>query len=282
MMAAGDPLSTIARVTMQFICTNCDKPYEISARAFGERQDTRTRCPGCRTWLILTRNPGDQVLATLDPTAPGPAAPNGAPMPGPARRIAPSRAPSSPTAIGQSVTRADPAAATPGDNADVFFAPRLRPGSGAERLGSGMATFALPDPAERLDGSKKRLQMQQVLQDFSVMFKLETRKSGRKQVMAAVAVALLVAAGLWVAVRAKVQSDENHDAAKESKHLLAALVLQGGQGEAVAVLTLPGDPTSAQPTDASGAQVWPGTHVSRQCFLKVRQARARHSPERTL
>lgn len=282
MMAAGDPLSMIARVTMQFICTNCDKAYQISARAFGDRQDTRTRCPGCRTWLILTLNPGDQVLATLDPTAPAPAAANGTPLPGPARRIAPSRAPSAPTAVSQSVSRPGPAAAPGGETADVFFAPRLRPGSGAERLGSGMASFALPDPAERLDGSKKRLQMQQVLQDFSVMFKLETRKSGRKQVLAAVAAALLVGAGLWVAVRAKVQSDQNHDAAKESKHLLAALVLQGGQGETVAVLTLPGDPTSTQPTDASGAQIWPGTHLSRQCFLKVRQARARKQPDKVL
>ncbi len=267
---------------MQFICTNCDGAYEISARAFGERQDTRTRCPRCRTWLILTRNPGDQVLATLDPTAPAPAAPNGAPMPGPTRRIAPSRSPSAPTAVSQTVTRPSPAAAPAGDSADIFFAPRLRPGSGAERLGTGMAAFALPDPAERLDGNKKRVQMQQVLQDFSVMFRLETRKSGRKQAIAGIAAVALAAAGLWVALRAKVDSDRNHDAAKESKQLLAALVLQGGQGEEMAVLTLPGDPTSSQPSDASGAQIWPGTHVSRQCFLKVRQSRATKAPGQTL
>ena len=127
---------------MQFICTNCDGAYEISARAFGERQDTRTRCPRCRTWLILTRNPGDQVLATLDPTAPAPAAPNGAPMPGPTRRIAPSRSPSAPTAVSQTVTRPSPAAAPAGDSADIFFAPRLRPGSGAERLGTVAADEA--------------------------------------------------------------------------------------------------------------------------------------------
>lgn len=267
---------------MQFICTNCDRPYQISARAFGEREDTRTRCPGCRTWLILTLNPGDTVLATLDPTAPAPPQANGAPLPAPARKIAPARTPSAPTAIAQPSPRPSPAAPVDAEGADIFFAPRLRPGSGAERLGTGMAAFALPDPAERLDGSKKRMQMQQVLQDFSVMFKLETRKSGRKQVIAAVAVALVVAVGLWAAVRSKLDSDRYHDAAKESKQLLAALVLQGGQSESVAVLMLPGDPTSSQPTDASGAQLWPATHLSRQCFLKIRQARASKAPDKSL
>lgn len=267
---------------MQFICTNCDRPYQISGRAFGEREDTRTRCPGCRTWLILTLNPGETVVATLDPTAPTPAQPNGGSAAAPVRKVAPARSPSAPTAIPQSAARPNPAPRTATDGADVFFAPRLRPGSGAERLGSGMASFALPDPAERLDGNKKRLQMQQVLQDFSVMFRLETRKSGRKQVIAAVAVALLVAAGLWAGVRAKLDSNRYHDAAKESKQLLAALVLQGGQSESIAVLTLPGDPTSTQPTDASGAQLWPATHLSRQCFLKLRLARTGAAPRKAL
>lgn len=156
----------------------------------------------------------------------------------------------------------------------MFFAPRVRPGSGAEKLGTGMATFALPDPAERLEAGKKKLQMQQVIQDFSVMFRLETKKTGRKQQMAAAAVAALVIGGLWWALQAKVAADRHMDAAKDSKRLLAALVLQGGQAEQVAVLALPGDPTSPRATDAGGTALWPGTTLSRQCFLRVRQTRA--------
>lgn len=263
---------------MQFTCTNCDQNYEISPRAFGERSDTRTRCPGCRTWLILTRNAGDQLIATLDPTV---APPSGAAARPTGPTIAPARAPSAPTAVqsrgptqphspAQSSNAAQP---NPQDNAEIFFTPRIRPGSAAEKLGTGMATFALPDPAERLEAGKKKLQMQQVIQDFSVMFRLETKKSGRKQQLAAAAVAAVVIGGLWWALQAKVAADRHLDAAKDSKRLLAALVLQGGQSEQVAVLALPGDPTSPRATDAGGTALWPGTTLSRQCFLRVRQTR---------
>jgi hypothetical protein len=268
----------LARVIMQFTCTNCDQNYEISPRAFGERSDTRTRCPGCRTWLILTRNAGDQLIATLDPTV---APPSGAAARPTGPTIAPARAPSAPTAVqsrgptqphspAQSSNAAQP---NPQDNAEIFFTPRIRPGSAAEKLGTGMATFALPDPAERLEAGKKKLQMQQVIQDFSVMFRLETKKSGRKQQLAAAAVAAVVIGGLWWALQAKVAADRHLDAAKDSKRLLAALVLQGGQSEQVAVLALPGDPTSPRATDAGGTALWPGTTLSRQCFLRVRQTR---------
>lgn len=270
---------------MQFTCTNCDQNYEISPRAFGERSDTRTRCPGCRTWLILTRNAGDQLIATLDPTVAPPVGAGARPT---GQTIAPARAPSAPTAVqvrgpaqgnspGQSnkpTQSGNAAQPNPQDNAEIFFTPRIRPGSAAEKLGTGMATFALPDPAERLEAGKKKLQMQQVIQDFSVMFRLETKKSGRKQQMAAAAAAALVIGGLWWALQAKVVADRHLDAAKDSKRLLAALVLQGGQAEQVAVLALPGDPTSPRATDGGGTALWPGTTLSRQCFLRVRQARA--------
>lgn len=258
---------------MQFTCTNCDQNYEISPRAFGERSDTRTRCPGCRTWLILTRNAGDQLIATLDPTVAPPASAGARPT---GQTIAPARAPSAPTAVQARgpVQGKSPAQPNPQDNAEIFFAPRSRPGSAAEKLGTGMATFALPDPAERLEAGKKKLQMQQVIQDFSVMFRLETKKSGRKQQMAAAAVAAVVIGGLWWALQAKVVADRHLDAAKDSKRLVAALVLQGGQSEQVAVLALPGDPTSPRATDAGGTALWPGTTLSRQCFLRVRQARS--------
>jgi hypothetical protein len=181
-----------------------------------------------------------------------------------------SRGPTQPHSPAQSSNAAQP---NPQDNAEIFFTPRIRPGSAAEKLGTGMATFALPDPAERLEAGKKKLQMQQVIQDFSVMFRLETKKSGRKQQLAAAAVAAVVIGGLWWALQAKVAADRHLDAAKDSKRLLAALVLQGGQSEQVAVLALPGDPTSPRATDAGGTALWPGTTLSRQCFLRVRQTR---------
>ncbi|MBI5608626.1 MAG: hypothetical protein HY902_07070 [Deltaproteobacteria bacterium] len=267
---------------MQFTCPACDGEFELSRRAFGTRTDTRTRCAACRTWLIVTRSADDFLTAVIDPdheidVAAVDAAKltHAAPKP---QVATPSRRPSAPptpvpTAALAEVPEADlelieeepppVVPAVPDEAADFFGAPRPRPSSASfEKLSSGQMLFSLPDPAE---STKKRVQMQQVLQDFSVMFRLESKKSNRKQMVAMTLLGLLVAGGLWWRVRAKLAYDDRVDAARDAKLALPAWVLQSAQPEDVAVLGLPGQPT--------GTTTHHGTTLSRQLFMKARTQR---------
>jgi len=153
--------------------------------------------------------------------------------------------------------------AVPDEAADFFGAPRQRPTSASfEKLSSGQMLFSLPDPVE---STKKRVQMQQVLQDFSVMFRLESKKSNRKQMVVMTLLGLLVVAGLGWLARAKLAYDDRVDAARDAKQALPAWVLQSVQAEDVAVLGLPGQPT--------GTTTHHGTTLSRQLFMKARTER---------
>lgn len=263
---------------MQFTCPACDGEFELSRRAFGTRTDTRTRCAACKTWLIVTRSADDFLTAVIDPDHEvDVAAVESARQTHTASKpqvAVPSRRPSAPPAPAQVlVPEADlelieeeppPAVPTvPDEAADFFAAPRQRPTSASfEKLSSGQMLFSLPDPAE---SSKKRVQMQQVLQDFSVMFRLESKKSNRKQMIAMTLLGLLVAGGLWWLVRAKLAYDDRVDAARDAKQALPAWVLQSVQPEDVAVLGLPGQPT--------GTTTHHGTTLSRQLFMKARTQR---------
>lgn len=152
----------------------------------------------------------------------------------------------------------------------VFFPDKRRPATGqVEKLPGGFDKFALPDPADR-DG-RKRVQMQQVLQDFSMMFRLETKKSDRQRVVLVSLVVLLAGAGLWWAITEKMAYDARLDAARDAKKALPAFVLQAAQPEDVAVLAMPGDPSQ---TAEEARRSWHGTALSRQLFMKVRSDRS--------
>ncbi len=151
--------------------------------------------------------------------------------------------------------------------AHLNLPPRVRHESGAERLEKGMDMFALPVPVHRATLEKqKRIQVNQMIQDFSVMFRLETTKSNRKQQVAMALALVLIAGGLFWAATEKMAYDAQLDAAKEAKKLTSYWILQSAEAEDVSVLPDAKDP-AAKPrtvhTSALARQLFTRTHVAK-------------------
>ncbi|MSQ82568.1 MAG: hypothetical protein EXR77_06575 [Myxococcales bacterium] len=276
---------------MEFSCAACDKTYAISPRAFGPLHDTRTRCPNCKTWLIITRSPDESTTAVIDPAvaasqqsladsisgqlpfadARRPST-SGHPqvqrLPSSSRHPQVALPPEPDTAAQAKAMPAfglHPSAPTAVDPARPH---RQHTSSGFERLDKGLDLFALPDPATRHIDRSRRAQIGQVLQDFSMMVRLDTVKTDRKRQAAIGLVLLAVGAGIWWAVQQKMGYDAQVDAAKESKKLTMHWILQSAEGEFVPVLAQPGDPT---PVDGIPKQYLMSA-LGRQIFYKARPA----------
>lgn len=159
----------------------------------------------------------------------------------------------------------------------------------------GADLFALPDPPQRAN-EPSRLQVSQAVQDFSVMVRLQDKRSHRRRNV--VLALLAVAVGLVVVplLQQKARYDEGVDAARTAKKLAKLLAVAYAEGEDVQVLPLgskaaplPAAATAGQaaatapeaaalPSDASAATsaatTYTGTTLSRRVFTQVRQDRA--------
>lgn len=297
---------------MQFTCANCDKTWEISPRAFGPTHDTRTRCPNCKTWLIVTKSGNDATTTVIDPAVAAaqlafaksvssskveavatdpPTTPVAVPT-APGATAAAATRPSGPVPVAASAATAQtnqpmfalsPNAPTA---AQLNLPPRVRHESSAHHLTTGqrgapgpnprksdvhkgMDMFALPDPVHRTGSAgHKRVEMQQMLQDFSMMFRLETTKSNRKQQIIVVALVLAVAGGLWWAATQKIAYDVQLDAAREAKRLTSHWILQSAEADEVSVL-----PPDAPPGVVTKPRVVRTSALARQLFYRVHTVR---------
>lgn len=261
---------------MQFTCASCDKTYDISPRAFGPSNDTRTRCPNCKTWLIVTKSRGDATTTVVDPEVAAAQALHAKSTSG-QMPVATARRPSSTTQAKPAVEPKPSALPAFGLNPqapnDSQRPAHRQQSSGSERLDKGMDLFALPDPAVRVAEQRmRRVQIGQGLQDFSMMVRLDTVKTDRKRQAIMVLVLAAIGTGIWFAATEKLAYDAGIDAAKEAKKLTVHFVVQSGEGEFVPVLDVAALANGATPTAAPAGrpkQVMM-SGLGRQLYYKVR------------
>ncbi|MBM4343628.1 MAG: hypothetical protein FJ100_09660 [Deltaproteobacteria bacterium] len=236
---------------MQFTCTACDRTYDISPRAFGPTHDTRTRCPNCKTWLIVTKSRGDTTTTVIDPEVAAAQALHAKSTSGQIP-VSDARRPSSPAqpkAPEAKVSVLPAFGLHPQAPTDTARPAHRQQSSGFERLEKGLDLFSLPDPAVRVAAERtRRVQIGQVLQDFSMMVRLDTVKTDRKRQAIMALVLLAIGAGIYLAAKEKIAYDAGLDAAKEAKKLTVHFIVQSGEGEFVPVLDVL--PLGATPTAA--------------------------------
>lgn len=220
---------------MQFSCAACEKTYDISPRAFGVNNDTRTRCPNCKVWLIVTRSKDESTTTVIDPNvaASQESLANSISGKMPVADVRPKHTTGKtarPTHLPEFGLH--PSAPT---SVDPRAAPSHRhQSSGFVRPEKGFDMFALPDANDRQDRNRRQ-QMAQMLQDFSMMVRMDTAKAGRKRTAVMVLVLAVVGAAIYWAAQKKLAYDAHIDAAKEAKKLTANFVVQSAEGEFVPV-----------------------------------------------
>ncbi len=261
---------------MQFTCASCDKTYDISPRAFGPSNDTRTRCPNCKTWLIVTKSRGDATTTVVDPEVAAAHALHAKSTSGQIP-MSDARRPSSssqPKPAEGKVSSLPAFGLNPQAPTDAARPAHRQQSSGFERTDNkGMDLFALPDPAVRVAEQRmRRVQIGQVLQDFSMMVRLDTVKTDRKRQVIMVLVLAAIGVGIWFAAQEKLAYDAGVDATKEAKKLTVHFVVQSGEGEFVPILDVAAPAQGATPTAAPAGrpkQVMM-SGLGRQLYYKVR------------
>ncbi len=248
---------------MQFACPDCTSPFEVADVSLLPRQAVELDCPGCRraillvptdrdSWRLETFEPG-QELAPAPEAANANAQGNNAPSnarPSATAPISAGPTPSSPVGVQPAAVQAlaaippqrtksgaissvdtkgsldaktTPLADLQAKDGGVSpaFAPRQRPQSATFFRDLGNVQLQLPAAAAR----KPPLPLNNKWQEFSMMFRLDQQKKGRKTTLIWTVVALLVlgsvAGGLWL----QLQKNDGREELKIMRNELSAFTI---------------------------------------------------------
>jgi hypothetical protein len=216
---------------VQFACPSCQRVSDIAERSLKPDRPTRNQCPGCKAWVKLTRQEGGGLAAELDNTAPQP-------------------------------KKGEFAATLMQPQRFDFDLPPPVPRSKS----SGF--FLDSDVLQPLPPVPKGPDRGQLVQDFSVMFRVDnTRKSRRGKVLGALA-ALLVGGAVTGVLVLQQQRVAAADTAAAAAEAVASWSVRYATTDTWAILPL-NKPTAGQPVEPP--RTYRGTTLAQQLFLAVRK-----------